>query len=147
MSRIPSTIISRRLAVAYAIVVIALSSFPGLDLPDVGRGGLDKVLHFAQYGVLGFLVSRGWGPWRADGATGLMSWLPALILLGFAGADEYHQHWIPGRYPEWLDWTADITGVLIGYIVGGWRNHRTRSRMVRANRIQGNPSGSSYQSR
>ena len=144
MSRIPSTTVSRRLAVAYAIVVVALSSFPGIDLPDVGKGGLDKLLHFAQYGVLGFLVSRGWGPWRAGGPTGLTPWIPALILLAFAGADEYHQHWIPGRFPEWLDWTADILGVLIGYVVGGWSNRRTGRRTGGANRDQGNPSGPPY---
>ena len=144
MSRIPSTVISRRLAVAYAIVVVALSSFPGIDLPDVGKGELDKILHFAQYGVFGFLVSRGWGPWRADGSGGVTPWIPALMLLAFAGADEYHQRWIPGRYPEWLDWTADILGVLIGYAVGGWRNRRARRLTGRANRDQGNPGRPSY---
>ena len=124
MSLIPSIAVSRRLAVAYAIVVVALSSFPGIRLPEVGSGALDKIVHFAQYAVLGFLVSRGWGPWRTGGAAGFMAWLPVMILLAFAGADEYHQHWIPGRVPEWQDWTADILGIAIGFALGAWSNRR-----------------------
>jgi VanZ family protein len=53
-----------------------------------------------------------------------MSWLPVLILLLFAGVDEYHQHWIPGRVPELMDWTADILGIAIGYALAAWSNRR-----------------------
>jgi len=122
MSLIPSTKLPRRLAIAYAIIVVAVSSYPGLRLPEVGHTPLDKIVHCAQYAILGFLVSRGWGPWRLDGKSGFASWIPLLILLAFAGADEYHQHWIPGRYAEWLDWTADVLGIVIGYLLGGWDN-------------------------
>ena len=52
-----------------------------------------------------------------------------LILLIFAGADEYHQHWIPGRVPEWLDWTADATGIIAGYLLGAWNNRRILRRV------------------
>lgn len=128
MNLIPSTKVSRRLAVAYAIVVVALSSYPGLKLPEVGSGSLDKVVHFAQYAILGFLVSRGWGPWRNGGGASLTPWIAVLILLIFAGLDEYHQHWIPGRVPEWLDWTADILGIGIGFVFGAWSNRRIRDR-------------------
>jgi VanZ family protein len=124
MSLIPSTMVARRLAIAFAIVVAALSSYPGLKLPEVGSGSLDKIVHLLQYAVLAFLVSRGWGPWRTGGVTGFTPWLPILILLVFAGVDEYHQHWIPGRVPEWMDWTADILGIAIGYAMGAWSNRR-----------------------
>jgi len=122
MSLMPSTTIPRRLAIAYAIIVVAVSSIPGLKLPEVGHAPLDKIVHCAQYAILGFLVSRGWGPWRRNGSLGFTPWIPMLILLAFAGADEYHQHWIPGRFPEWLDWTADVLGIVIGYLLGAWDN-------------------------
>ena len=134
MNLIPSTAISRRLAIAYAVAVVALSSYPGLKLPEVGSGILDKVVHFVQYAVLGFLVSRGWGPSRTGGSIGFASWIPALILLAFSGADEYHQHWIPGRVPEWQDWTADILGIAIGYVLGAWSNRRIMRRAKGENR-------------
>lgn len=124
MSLMSNTTTPRRLAVAYAIIVVAVSSYPGLKLPEVGPTPLDKIVHCAQYAVLGFLVSRGWGPWRPNGATGFWPWIPMLILLAFAGADEYHQHWIPGRVPEWVDWTADALGVFIGYLLGAWNNRQ-----------------------
>ena len=134
MNLIPSTSASRRLAVGYAIVVVALSSYPGLRLPEVGSGAFDKIVHFVQYAVFGFLVSRGWGPWRTGGAAGFTPWLPVLILLVFAGADEYHQQWIPGRVPEWLDWTADIVGIASGYALGAWSNRRILSRATHGDR-------------
>lgn len=120
----------RKLAIAYAIVVVAVSSYPGIKLPEVGHAPLDKVVHCIQYAILGFLVSRGWGPWRPSGTVGSRAWLPMLILLVFAGADEYHQHWIPGRVPEWLDWTADATGIIAGYLLGAWNNRRILRRVT-----------------
>lgn len=134
MSLIPSTANPRRLAIAFAIVVLAVSSYPGLKLPQVDHAPLDKVFHFGQYAVLGFLVSRGWGPWRPGGVAGFAPWIPMLILLAFAGADEYHQHWIPGRSPEWLDWTADACGVVMGYTLGAWNNRRILRRAKDADR-------------
>jgi VanZ family protein len=129
MALIPGTILSRRLAVACAIVVVALSSFPDVDLPSTGTPNLDKLLHLIEYGVLAWLVSRGWGPWRERGWKGAGVWIPAMILLAFAAADEYHQHWIPGRSPEWWDWAADTAGVMIGYALGAVAN-RAEARRV-----------------
>jgi VanZ family protein len=131
MSMIPSSAASRWLAFAYAIVVVGLSSYPGLRLPETGTDMADKVVHFIQYAILAFLVSRGWGPMRPGGATGLRAWLPVIVLLVFASADEYHQHWIPGRYPEWIDWFADVLGIAVGFALG-MRANRTTVRQLGA---------------
>ena len=129
MSLKRSTTVPRQLAIAYAIIVVAVSSYPGLQLPEIGHTPLDKFAHCAQYAILGFLVCWGWGPWRPGGTAGTKAWIPMLILLIFAGADEYHQHWIPGRVPEWLDWTADATGIIAGYLLGAWNNRRILRRV------------------
>jgi VanZ family protein len=126
MNPIPSTAASRRLAVVYAVAVVVISSYPDVKLPDVGEEGVDKLLHFAQYAILGFLVSRGWGPFREKRTTGLAPWIVAVLLLLFAGADEFHQHWIPGRSPEFWDWMADALGVLTGFALGAVANRHTR---------------------
>jgi VanZ family protein len=118
MKLIPGTFLSRRLAVACAILMVAVSSIPDVKLPSIGTGEIDKVLHLLEYGLLGFLVARGWGPWRTGTRHAAGVWIPAMILLAFAAADEYHQHWIPGRWPEWWDWAADTAGIMIGYALG-----------------------------
>jgi VanZ family protein len=40
-----------------------------------------------------------------------------MILVGalYGGTDEWHQAFVRGRTPDWGDWTADVTGVLLGY--------------------------------
>ena len=43
------------------------------------------------------------------------AWLFTLfIILAYAGLDELHQLFIPGRDCEFLDWVADSSGVLLG---------------------------------
>jgi VanZ family protein len=119
-----TTATSRRVAIVYATLVIAVSSIPLSRLPNLGGHGVDKLLHFLQYAILGYLVSRGWGPGRAACNQRLRNWLPALILVLFAAADEFHQHWIPGRYVEFWDWGADAAGVLVSYVLAIWTNRR-----------------------
>lgn len=123
---------ARRLAVLYALILIAVSSLPGFKLPNLTKGNLDKALHAAEYAILGYLVARGWGPFRGGLRMAAREWLPFVILLLFAAADEYHQAWIPGRFAEWSDWLADVSGILIGYALGAWGNrcvsrHHTRT--------------------
>ncbi len=122
-----TTSVSRRVAWAYAVLVLAVSSLPSARLPDLGVHNIDKALHFVQYGVLGYLVARGWGPGRQAGPFRLGQWLPAILLLIFAGLDELHQRWIPGRTPEWWDWASDSSGIMLCYMAGFLSNRRTRA--------------------
>jgi len=117
----------RILAIVYAVLVVTVSSLPNVDLPNLGTGHLDKILHFVQYTVFGFLAARGWGPQRAGKGSGWTTWLPALVMLLFAAADEVHQKWIPGRDAEINDWIADALGIAIGYFLGVVLNRRMRS--------------------
>jgi len=126
MTMMMSTSLSRRLAFVYALAVIAVSSLPTSRLPDLGGHEIDKLLHFVQYAVLGYLVSRGWGPGRPAGNRRIGSWLPAVILLAFAALDESHQRWIPGRSVEFWDWVADSAGVMVSYSLGVRANRRMR---------------------
>lgn len=108
----------------YALLVVVVSSWPGIQLPNVGEGDLDKLVHLVQYAVLGFLAARGWGPQRRGGGKSWTTWIPAMILVLFAAADEFHQKWIPGRFAEVTDWVADILGIAIGYFGGVVLNRR-----------------------
>lgn len=117
-------------AVVYAILVVSVSSWPGISLPNVGEGDLDKLLHLIQYAVLGFLAARGWRPQRRSGTSPWLVWLPAAVLVVFAAADEFHQKWIPGRYAEVGDWVSDVLGIALGYFVGIVLNRRRAGRYM-----------------
>jgi VanZ family protein len=120
-----STHLSRRLALAFAVVVVVGSSLPSSRLPDLGGGYADKLLHFLEYAVLGYLVTRGWGPGRPTSNSTLGGWFSVVALLVFAALDEFHQHWIPGRSVEFWDWTADAAGTITGFVLGVRANRRT----------------------
>ena len=94
-------------ALAWAGVILLLTSVPGQAVPNVGIPYLDKVVHLAMYGVLGALLARA----AADAPS------PArlsLLLFGavamFAAADEWHQRFIPDRSQDRYDWLADMVG-------------------------------------
>jgi VanZ family protein len=89
-------------------VIWTVSSIPNLETPDLGISYADKIAHMAEYAVLGFLLTR------------LFSGLPfaarLYMIFGLGvicgGLDELHQHWIPGRQPDWFDFLADTAGVI-----------------------------------
>lgn len=82
--------------------------------PSVPGGyGLDKVAHFTMYGVLGFLLARGWAAvgWRGG-------WLlPVVIALLLGIADELRQRKLPGRSADTADWIADLSGASAGVFI------------------------------
>jgi len=73
--------------------------------------GLDKLVHGVLYGILG--VSLAWSKLR----TG--SKIPGyrLLLIGvvYGYLDEWHQSFVPGRFPSWEDGLADVAGLIIGF--------------------------------
>ncbi len=72
----------------------------------------DKVVHLLLYAVLGGAL--GWGRLREGSRAG-----GAALVLGllYAGFDEVHQGWVPGRTPSVGDFAADGIGLALGYAV------------------------------
>ena len=74
----------------------------------------DKLIHVAAYLVLTVLCGMAW---RLDAHRSPVAWLQmALLLLGYAAADEFLQKFVPGRHAEFLDWLADGIGVAAGVL-------------------------------
>lgn len=130
----PSTKTYRWLAVLYAMLVVTVSSWPSIHLPNLGTGHLDKLFHFGQYAFFAYLVSRAWGGAGSSRNQELLRhtvprfailWV---VLLLFAAVDEYHQGWIPGRDPDWRDWIADTLGIATGFWLGHWRRRALHAR-------------------
>lgn len=65
----------------------------------------DKVVHLGLYAVLALLGRVRFG--RGSPAN-------IVLCLAFGGLDEWHQHFVPGRCMDLLDWLADATGALLG---------------------------------
>ena len=96
----------------WAALILVCTSVPiPASAPGTGIPGLDKVVHFSLYAVLGWLVARARGV-RRDGA---FAWM--LAIAAFGALDESHQHFIIGRSPELADWLADAAGGVVGFLM------------------------------
>ena len=104
-------------------VILGMSSLSGRRLDDVGIEVPDKLVHAVEYGILGFLLI-----WRAPGTRNRTRVLvTAFVVVGVLGAvDEVYQGTVPGRTPSVADWTADVTGALLGAELARWRANRRR---------------------
>lgn len=92
--------------VAWMLLLFLLSSQGDfgepLALPDWLP--IDKLVHAALYGVLAALLYQaGLGPFAAVAVAGL-----------YGVTDEFHQMFVPGRFPDLFDWLADVTGAALG---------------------------------
>ncbi|MFC2076062.1 VanZ family protein [candidate division KSB1 bacterium] len=99
-------------AVLYAVLIFLLSSLPGKIAPGpVFR--FDLLLHFLEFAFFGFLLAR---TVLADVSRVSLVGCLLVILIGlaYAGLDEWHQSFVPGRLMELSDFLADGAGILIG---------------------------------
>ena len=92
------------LSVLYMALIWFLSSQAGVSVPI--PSGFDKAIHFAEYGILGFLLGRGLGRRRL--------WISFLLVAAWGIVDEWHQSWVPLRDASPWDAAADAAGALAG---------------------------------
>jgi len=95
-------------AVAYAALILALSSLSGSQVPSTGVSGGDKIFHLVEYGILGVLLLI---PVRDLGGKGALVALAAGAV--FAASDEFHQAFVPGRTADVWDLAADVAVLLL----------------------------------
>ena len=97
----------------WAGVILSGTSLPQ-DAVPIQTSNIDKVLHFTIYTVFAFLLTR---LISEDTTRGRAILGAVLIAAAFAAADEWHQRFIPGRFPEFADWVADVAGAILGAVV------------------------------
>jgi VanZ family protein len=99
----------RRLLILYLVMILIASSIPGRVIPELKIFSWDKLLHMAEYTILGFLAAR-------SVPRVSVGWLFVVIVGGllFAGLDETYQSFIPGRDANPYDAIADGIGVIFG---------------------------------
>lgn len=100
----------------FEAAVLYLSTRPNLRVPS-GVPYLDKVAHFGEYAVLGWLLFRAL---RLSGGGRRESALSTILAIAFLGAgDEVFQRQIPGRFSSLRDWLADLAGGVVGAFLAG----------------------------
>lgn len=107
----------RIILIIWTIMMITLSSVPGLSPPPGLPTTSDKVVHFIEYAIWAFLflsmlkqenrIDNVWNSFRTT------------LLLGviFGLLDEIHQGFIPGRERDMLDLLADFGGLLLTSVI------------------------------
>ena len=100
------------LALSWAGVLYYLSAQPGTDEPMLFIHQ-DKAFHLIAFGLLGFLAM---GATRAKGNAhrNWQVWLIVLLVGLYGIADEFHQHFVPGRDASIYDIAADMAGGVMG---------------------------------
>ncbi len=94
-------------------MVLGASSLTDLRTAAGGIAIRDKLAHFGEYFVFGWLVARSFDGLGWSGRKHLL-WT---VLFGlFLGAvDEFYQGFVPGRERSILDLAADVCGTLAGW--------------------------------
>ena len=93
---------------ALMIAIFYASAIP--NLTEIPGGFSDKTAHFGAYGLLGALAFRATagGRWRGlSWGAGATAWL---VAVAYGAFDEFHQSFVPGRFPGADDWLADALG-------------------------------------
>lgn len=99
----------------YLVGIFALSSIPPDSMPDIDTpSDFDKVIHFVEYAILGFLLFRAlFSSGRASARWSAVLALCCAVALG--GIDELYQS-LPGRNTSVYDWISDSLGAIVAII-------------------------------
>lgn len=103
--------------VLYWVLIFILTSLPSDAISLVVSIG-DKVNHLLAYFGLAFLLNFTLHFQSKISLTNMSAAILTIIIAGVYGAaDELHQNFVPGRFPEFLDWIANVLGAFIGVLL------------------------------
>ena len=104
-------------------VIFVASNTPAKLIPSFGPEDviIRKAGHMTGYGLLA--VSY----WYGMHFNKNLVWLAFLLAALYAMTDEFHQSFVPGRHPSWVDVLVfDAGGALIGLLFSAWRQARKK---------------------
>jgi VanZ family protein len=107
-------------ALAWMALIFAASSLSSEALESAGSAKASRsapvvanqvTAHLIEFGVLAALLYR-----ALSFRRGLfVQWVVVVVVTTVYGAsDEFHQSFVPGRYPSWLDIGFDTVGAILG---------------------------------
>lgn len=102
----------------YCVIIFVISSFT-IELPETKIKFFDKLIHIAEYAVLGLLIARALKLQGFKATPFLKILLAAELAFLYGATDELHQFFVPGRFASVVDLLADGAGALLGSIIYG----------------------------
>lgn len=105
----------------YWLAMFLGTHWPKLPLPQGGRLGWDKVLHFSGFAGLAVLLAFAVSRWRD--VTVATYVVIVVVLAAYGAVDEWTQALVPGRSCDLYDWLADMAGMTLGLMIfalGAW---------------------------
>ncbi len=97
--------------------IFFLSHQPADELQLPAFPGMDKIAHTIAYMTLAgtVILAHGKKSWFEKVRTVSLTTLGVTVLYGIS--DEFHQYFIPGRYPDFWDIVADALGGVLAIIL------------------------------
>jgi len=90
------------------------SSISGDQMPRVDIPNIDKLFHFIEYLVLGFLLARAFVHSSANPNRKYIFIAAILISLLYGASDEFHQRFVSDRSCDIIDLAFDFSGSILG---------------------------------
>jgi VanZ family protein len=105
--------------IAYCLFIFIQSGYPSPQkLPSFNL--MDKMLHFAAYGVMSILFYRAYQTLRIKNHRQMLIFISIVSASIYGISDEIHQYFVPERHGDLLDVIADILGAICGTIFYQW---------------------------
>jgi VanZ family protein len=95
---------------AWAGVIFWFSSRTGSQVP----GRFSEVGHFAEYFIFGALL---YWALRLSGRRDIAAAAALIVASLYGMSDEFHQHFVPTRTPDIIDWGVDTLGAACGILL------------------------------
>ncbi len=100
----------------WTLIILFLTWYPKVEIPDLGINAEDKVAHIAVFLLWGILMLRMLNRYEINDLSGAVK---LVIVSGtlFAIVDESIQGLIPGRYFTFYDMLANAAGVWLSPLI------------------------------
>jgi VanZ family protein len=96
--------------VAWAGVIFWFSSRSGSQIP----GRFSELGHFGEYFIFGALL---YWALRLSGRRDIAAAAALIVASLYGMSDEFHQHFVPTRTPDVMDWGVDTLGAACGILI------------------------------
>jgi VanZ family protein len=116
-NHLPSSIWYGGPVFAYALLIFFLSSLSSYPESAPDFFGLDKLAHFTEYFIFGFLLFRWFSNVKFSPIKSRAMIMAIIAGMLYALTDEWHQSFVPCRNPSICDFIFDSIGVFSASIL------------------------------